>query len=192
MNIGMDIDDTITNTSKEIDIWAKEYTEKVLKRKFELQELEIFDSMWARHLYNWTIEEDKNFWDLYYEKIMENVKPKDDAVEVINELEKHNEIIIITARWDRENEIISKITKKWLEQNNIKYSKLFMGYKDKRNIAKENNIELFIDDSYITCKEIFNIGIRTMMMNSRINHHFNDRNIERVFTWKEIKDKLGR
>lgn len=191
MNIGIDIDDTITDTSTQTDIWAKEYTEKVLKRKFELQELEIFDPMWAKHLYHWTIEEDKNFWDFYYEKIMEQVKPKENAIEIINELAQNNEIIIITARWDRENGIISKITKKWLADNNVKYSKLFIGHKDKRNIVKENNITLFIDDSYTTCKEISDIGIRTMMMNSRINNNIKDEKIERVFSWKEIRGKIS-
>ncbi|CDE09912.1 unknown [Clostridium sp. CAG:354] len=33
MNIGIDIDDTIANTNTSIDTFAKEYTEKVLKRK---------------------------------------------------------------------------------------------------------------------------------------------------------------
>lgn len=192
MNIGIDIDDTITKTTEEVDIWAKEYTQNVLNRKFELQKIEIFDPMWARHLYNWTVEEDKKFWDLYYEKIMANVKPKEDAVNIINSLAKNNEIIIITARWDRESGIISKITKEWLEDNNIKYSKLFIGHIDKRNIVKENNIELFIDDSYTTCKEISNLGIRTMMMDSRINKEFKDETIERVFSWREIENNLGR
>ena len=32
MNIGIDIDDTISQTSEETDKWAKEYTEKILKR----------------------------------------------------------------------------------------------------------------------------------------------------------------
>lgn len=33
MNIGIDIDDTIANTNTSIDAFAREYTEKVLKRK---------------------------------------------------------------------------------------------------------------------------------------------------------------
>ena len=191
MKIGIDIDDTITNTSEEIDIWAKEYTEKILKRKFELPKLEILDSMWARHLYNWTIEEDKNFWDLYYEKIVENVKPKENAVEIINELGKNNEIIIITARWDIESGIISKMTKDWLKNNNICYQKLYMGHLDKINIIKENNIDLFIDDSFKNCKEVAKIGIKTMLMDSRINKKMEDNTIERVFSWKDIKEKIS-
>ena len=190
MNIGIDIDDTIAKTSEETDIYAKEYTEKVLKRKFEFRKIEILDPMWARHLYGWSDEEDKNFWNLYYEKVMENVKPKDDAIEIINELSKENNIIIITARWDRESGIIAEITKKWIEKYNIKYDKLFIGHLDKRDIVKENNIELFIDDSFKTCKQISEIGVRTFIMNSRINKEMEDDKLERVFSWKEIAEKI--
>lgn len=190
MNIGIDIDDTIAKTCEETDICAKEYTENVLKRKFELKEVEILDPMWAKHLYGWTIEEDKNFWDIYYEKIMENVKPKDDAVEIINELAKVHNIIIITARWDKENGIVSKITKEWLEKYNINYNKLFVGYINKTQIVNENNVELFIDDSIKTCKQISEMGVKTFIMNSRINKDMQDEELERVFSWKEIKEKI--
>ena len=190
MNIGIDIDDTIAKTSEETDIWAKEYTEKVLKRKFKLNKTKIIDPMWAKHLYNWTVEEDKIFWDLYYEKIMESVKPKEDAIEVINNLSKNNQIFIITARWDRDSGIISQITKKWLEKNKINYNKLFLGHLDKRKIVKDNNIELFIDDSIKTCMQISEMNIKTLIMNSRINEDLEENKIERVFSWNDIANKL--
>ena len=132
MNIGIDIDDTITKTSEEIDKYAKKYTEETLKRKFELQKIEVFDPIWTKQLYNWTTEEDDKFWDLYYEKIMENVKPKEDAIEVINKLSLKNNIIIITARRGVKNENILKTTEEWLKKNNVNYTKLFIGHKDKR------------------------------------------------------------
>lgn len=190
MNIGIDIDDTITKTSEEIDIYAKKYTEEVLKRKFELKEVEILDPMWAKYLYDWSIQEDKKFWDLYYEQIMENVKPKENSVEIINEFSKKSNIIIISARWDRENSIISKITKEWLEKYNIHYDKLFMGHKDKRAIVEENNIDIFIDDSFKTCKQISEMNVKTLIMNSRLNKDMEDNDLERVFSWKEIKEKI--
>ena len=190
MNIGIDIDDTIAKTSEETDIWAKYYTEKILKRTFKIGEIESTDPMWARHLYKWSIEEDKKFWDLYYEKIMENVDIKNNAKEVINYLNKYHNIIIITARWEKSNGIIEKITKQWLESKKINYDKFFMGYKDKRGIVKENNINIFIDDSIKTCEEISELNVRTMLMNSRINKNFKTDRIERVFSWDEIKKKI--
>ena len=77
MNIGIDIDDTISKTTEAIDEMAKYYTENILKREFKLNEdKEILDPMWAKYLYGWTTEENDKFWDLYYEKIMSNLSPK--------------------------------------------------------------------------------------------------------------------
>ena len=190
MKIGIDIDDTITKTIEEVDIWAKEYTEKVLKKEFKMKTTEILEPMWAKFLYGWNEEEDRNFWDLYYEEIMKNVKPKDDAIEIINKLSKNNNIIIITARWDREDKSIEKITQNWFEKYKIKYNKIFLGHQDKRQIVKENNIEIFIDDNFQTCKQISELNVRTLLMDTRLNKNIEDSNMERVFSWKDIKEKI--
>ena len=190
MNIGIDIDDTITNNSKLIDEFAKEYTEKVLKRKFEIKTLDVISPMWAQYVYGWNEEEDDKFWELYYEKTMKNAIPKENAVKIINRLAKNNKIIIITARWDKENGIISQITKDWLKKQGIQYDKLFMGHQDKRKVVIENDINIFIDDNYKTCKQISEIGVRTLIMNSRLNKEIQDNDIERVFSWEEIEQKI--
>lgn len=190
MNIGIDIDDTITKTSEELDILAKEYTENILKRKFELNKIEVIDPMWAKYLYNWNDQEEKAFWDLYYEKAMTNVKPKDGAIETINNLAKNNEIIVITARWENENGKIATITRNWLQKYGIKYNKLFLGYEDKRELVRANNIEIFIDDNYKTCKLVSETNVRTLIMDSRLNRNMKDDKLERVFSWQDIEEKL--
>ena len=190
MIIGIDIDDTIANTIEQTDIYAKEYTEKILKRNFKLNKADVNDPMWAKHVYGWSIEEDKNFWDLYYEKVIENVNLKDAAAEVINKLYENNEIIIITARWDRKSNIINNITKEWLKKYNIHYHKLYMNHQDKRNIVEENKINLFIDDSIMICKELENIGVKTFIMNLRVNEKTDVGKMTRVNSWNEIYSKI--
>ena len=98
MIIGIDIDDTISETTIQTDIYAKEFTESVLNRNFKIHETDSTDPMWAKYVYRWSFEENEKFWDLYYEKDMANVKPKYNAIKVINELYKDNEIIIISCR----------------------------------------------------------------------------------------------
>lgn len=190
MRIGIDIDDTITKSTEEIDKYAKEYTENILKRNFEPKSDNITDPRWSKYVYSWNEEEDKKFWDLYYEKFIENVKPKENAIEVINKLSKTNDIIIITARWTVKSGIISEITENWLKKYCINYTKLYLGHKDKRKIAKENNIDIFIDDNIKTCKELHDEGIKTYIMDSRLNHSMDVGDIERVYSWKEILSKL--
>lgn len=187
MIIGIDIDDTVTKTTEQTDIFAKEYTEKILKREFSIN-FDAYDPMWAREAYGWSDEEDREFWDLYYAKVVEIVEPKDNSIEVINELFKDNEIIIISARWD--SGLIQKKTKKWLNNHGVKYHKLFMGHIDKREICNENNINLFIDDSLKTCEEIESIGIKTLLMESRRTKEMDTENISKVKDWLEIREKI--
>lgn len=187
MNIGIDIDDTIAKTTETVDLWAKEYTESILKRSFKIDnEKNILDPMWARHVYNWSKEEDSKFWDLYYEKIMESLEPKENAINVINYLARKNKIIIVTARWDRKNGIIEKITKEWLQKYKINYSKLYINHKDKRDISRENNIEIFIDDNFVTCKQLSEINIKVLMVNTRLNKNIQDVEIQRIDSWQDI------
>ena len=189
MNIGIDIDDTIANTNISIDTFAKEYTEKVLKRNFKINNLDnVLDPMWAKYLYGWTIEEDAKFWEDKYELTMQNATIKDGASRVINKLYKNNEIIIITARAD--NQKIRDLTVKWLEENNIHYHKIYMGHLDKKRIIQKNKIDVFIDDNFKNCKEASNLGVRTLLMDSRINKNLNYENIKRVFSWNEIEKEL--
>ena len=124
-------------------------------------------------------------------KIMENVKPKEDAVEVINNLSVKNNIIIITARCDRESGIIAKITKEWLKKNKVNYTKIFIGHTDKRKISEECKIDVFIDDSYKTCEQIAGLGIKTYMMDSRINKTLEEKNWKRVYSWKDFEKEMS-
>lgn len=190
MILGIDIDDTITKTTEQTDIFAKEYTEKVLNREFSIN-LDTYDPMWVQAAYGWTKEDEKGFWNLYYEKDMDMVKPKENAIEVINELYKNHEIILITARWDYESGIIKKITEDWLERHDVHYHKLFINHVDKRKISMENNIDLFIDDSLKTCREIESIGIKTLLMTSRRADKIDVGSIIKVNSWDEILQKIN-
>lgn len=193
MNIGIDIDDTIAKTFEQIDICAKIYTEKNLKKEFKLHnENEILDPMWIKYLYNWTKEEEIKFFDLYYEKIIEEAEIKEDVAEVINRLSKKHNIILITARWDNKDKVINQITQNWLEKYKINYNKLFLGHVDKTQIAKESKIDIFIDDNFKTCKQISELGIKTLMMDSRLNKNLEDEKIKRVYSWKEIEEYFNK
>lgn len=190
MNIGIDIDDTISKTTEMIDIFAQKFTEGELKRSFTINEKNVTDPYWAKETYSWTEKECDRFFEIYYEKIMENLEPKEDVIDAINHLAKSNKIIIITARWDKENKIMAQITKNWLEKHQIHYDQLYVGHKDKRQLVTENNVEIFIDDNYKTCKQISELNVRTLIMNSRLNKNIKDDKLERVFSWKEIKEKI--
>ena len=58
------------------------------------------------------------------------------------------------------------------------------------NIVKENNIDLFIDDSIKTCNEIQSIGIKSLIMTTRLNKNIDVGKIIRVNNWDEIYSEI--
>ena len=183
MNIGIDIDDTLSESIEATDYYAKEYTETILKRKFDMKKVKEYNNTWYLEAYGWNQKEDEDFFRLYQYKILQNAKPKKDVQEVIKRISNNNRIIIITAR---EKEL-KDITIKWFEDNNITFDDIIFEQKDKIIAAKENHIDLFIDDNYKICKSISENGIKALLMNSRINSKIKLEQIIRVYNWKDIE-----
>ena len=88
---------------------------------------------------------------------------------------------------------IREITTKWLEENNVEYDEIFLNAEDKLKLVKENNIDIFIDDSFTNCKKIaHNSNAKVYIMNSKVNESLDDEKIERVFSWPEIYHLIGK
>lgn len=186
MNIGIDIDDTISESYEILFPYAQKYTIEELKRNASIEGKNEATHMYIETMHNWNNEEADKFWNTYYEKMLPQIKVKAFAVETIKKLAENNKIILITARWEDEKGTIQKITEKWLEKNNIVYDKLIVNAQEKLKIARENNIDLFIDDSFKNCSEVSNGGIKTFIMDSKVNAAYNDEKITRVYSWPHV------
>ena len=68
--------------------------------------------------------------------------------------------------------------------------KLILHTPDKLKASKENNIDVFIEDSYDTCKELTENGIKSYLMTSKMNENIETGEIERVHNWTEVYEKL--
>ena len=191
MNIGIDIDDTISDTFESAIVYAKEYIKNELNKEPIIDMTKVRDHYYIRDMFNLSHEEAEEFWVKYYTRIVENVKPKKFSVEMINKLKSEgNNIIIITARWDGENIDAFEISKKWLEKYNLNFDKMYVGIENKAEIAIKENIDLFIDDSIRNCEEVSAVGIKSYLFNSETNKHINeDKHIDRVYSWEEIYSK---
>lgn len=192
MNIGIDIDDTIANTYEILFNYAQNYTIEDLKRSGKIDRNEkLYTHMYCTALHNWTEEEEKDFFDKYYETILNEVKPKKYSIEVINKLkEENNNIYIITARFDSDKFNVEETTKRWLEKYGIKYDELFLNIDNKAKIAKENDLDIFIDDSFKNCKELLDIGIKTYIFDTRINESLEYEKLERVYSWPHLYQEI--
>ena len=129
MIIGIDIDDTITETT----IIANQYLVK-------------FDSNYQDY-HDLPKERYYDFLNLYQADIVRNNILKEGCKEAFDYLKNSGcKIIIITARSSEFNPNIENLTKEFLDNNHLGYNNLIFMAKDKGLIAKQQKVELFIDD----------------------------------------------
>lgn len=140
MILGIDIDDTITETT----ITGNKYITK-------------FDNSYKSYH---ELPQDKyfKFLKLYLEDIVKNNTLKDGVKEAFDYFRNIGcKIIIITARNNTHSPKIKDLTKEFLDKNNLQYDKLVfddLNTGDKSYLAIENKIDIFIDDKEIILDKI--------------------------------------
>lgn len=193
MRIGIDIDDTTVIAVNSMIKYADIYDINILGRKGTNGNLGLIQNRYyLKALYGWTDEEKFDFFNRYYKSVLEECEAMPYASEVIKKLkEEGNEIFFITARLNNIKNCDSEaITRKTLEENNIPYDKLIVNASDKLKFCKEHNIEIFIEDSYDTCKQLQESGIKSYLMTTRMNEKINSLEVDRVTNWNEIYSKI--
>ena len=177
MRIGIDIDDVLVDTSKVM----KEYIYKldnngdILNHMEEIMRGEIPNDIVSRFI-------DNNIID-----ILDNVKLKENAKEVLNRISSNNEIIFVTSRGEEKFKGSEKTTLEYLEENDIKYNKIIFNAFNKAKICKDNNIDVLIDDSIKLCEEAQQEGIKSILFTSIVNMN-KETNVKRVENWLELEN----
>ena len=194
MNIGLDFDDTISETFESLLPYSQIYTIEDLKRNSNIDlRGDISNHFYIVYVNGWNEQEATVFWEKYYAEILRELNIKKFAAKVINKLkEEGHKIYLITARWDMRADNVNEITEQWLKENNVQYDELILNASDKLKIAEENNIDVFIDDSFNNCKSIVdNTKAKVYLMNTKMNENLNDKNIKRVYSWPEVYNILN-
>ena len=193
MRIGIDIDDTAFITVNSMLKYADKYHKEVLGKKEIKNSLGLIKNRYyLKAIYGWNDEEKLGFFNMYYKNVLEECKPMPDVDKVCKDLKsKGNEIYFITARLNNiENCNTEEITKRGLEENHIPYDKLLINVSNKLEAAKENNIELFIEDSFETCSELYEQGIKSILMTTKMNNQIDSGKIPRVNSWQEVYKEI--
>lgn len=177
MNIGIDIDDTITNTYETLlTIISMKYGlnhKKLISKKLKYEE--VYSKLDDFDLYK---------RDLFY-MMVKSVTLKENVVEVINKLKNNgNNIVFITARNYYDYVDPYKVSYEYLIKNNIPFDKLFVNVYDKGSLCKKENIDIFIDDNVRNCNSVKSVGIRTIQFDNDFTSKVDD--VEHVSSWKEL------
>lgn len=131
MIIGIDIDNTITNTEEKALEYVKKYNPNLINY----------------NLHNVKLKELARFYKKYLNQIFMEVTLKENVKETLENFHKRGyKIIFITARSTDLDISFEEITKEYLKSNNIIYDKLIMKSSNKGIDAERENVDIFIDD----------------------------------------------
>ena len=183
MRIGIDIDDTITNSW---DVLFKEYA-----KIFNVPESELINA----NPYYHNIIKTKYSLEEYFEKvipvndiIVPNLPLKENVKEVIDKLyDLGHTVTFITAR-GKENTNAYEVTKNYLDKHKIKYEKIILGIRSKAEACINEKIDLLIDDSIKHCTAVSESGIDVLMFETRYNKDYNQ--FKHVKNWNEIYEYI--
>ncbi len=152
MRIGIDIDDTLLDTSKSFDKVIKKYNVNFSKKLNE----------------KWTVEESDFIYKNYLFEVLVNAKPKEKSQEVVKKLqEEGHKLYIITARGNVHCKNIEEETLKIIK-NLYNIDEFYFGYFNKQDIANSLNLDLMIDDNISVYNSIKNVGIDCILFGDTI------------------------
>lgn len=192
MNIGIDIDNTITEVQDELNKAAYEYAVKLGKNinnaENPLEDIKNNGDVYKKK-FEFTYEELKYFLKNIQEEITNKAKLRINAVETINKLRKEgHKIFIITARDSEFHDDPYLLSKNWLDKNNIEYDKLIVNAREKGVVCKNENIDLFIDDQLNNCLDVLKEGIKVIRISKEISKNAE---IVDLDNWNKIYEFIG-
>ena len=178
MNIGFDIDETLTNSEK----YIKDLCLTFIKKNQLPYKMVNPNAQSASDMFDWSFEVFCKFWEDYgfiYEK---NVPARNEASDVLNYLRNEGHTIyIVTSRFT--NNTFER-SKNWLIENNIPFDYLAVDVKDKAQYCLDNNIQLFVDDSLKVYNSLKQNNINVFMINGYTNRDVKD--IQKIYSLEEI------
>ena len=180
MKIGIDIDDTVSQTNERLIEEAVKYDREFVKgRGFKDKNAYSFMEM-----FYWSVVDVDNFLKKFRKSnAFYELEPKENAAKYITKLyEEGNEIYFITRRQDTFK--VKAMTKKWMKKNGFKYNKIFFHIKEKGQFCHEYDIDLFIDNDEKNVYEAEEYKIDSLLMATRYNENVED--LRKVYSWEEI------
>ena len=179
MRIGIDLDNTICNTSEIIHDRIKKYAVK----KSVSSEVITKDPKLIREFYN-----------DYSIDIFKNVSIKDNVSKVLNNLKnKGDKIYVITARSNDylKKSSVEEETFNWLKKHGIIVDDIITNSygEAKANVCLGYGIDIMIDDDIINYDAINYVGIKCLLFDDMNNYEEHE---NRVTSWMEVEEYIER
>ncbi len=189
MRIGIDIDNTITRTSKTIMRYAD-----LFAKANQLNAVPNYTEYYIEDALGWPKKMVERFMEQHLLEIYSEVQPKCRAAEVIRELSEKHALILITSR-NRFYPGIEEATRDWLARYSIPYDLLVMNATDnmhhfsKVQACRDNMVEIMIEDHHDLAVEL-SAYLPVILFSYPYNQHVDAPNITRVNDWNQVKQLL--
>ena len=193
MKIGIDIDDTTFLTVKSMLKYADIFEEEISGNPTNRDSFGLIENRYyLKALYGWDDKTKFTFFDKYYKNVLEECTMLPNADKIIRKLKENGDTIhFITARlMNIEGCDTEAITRKSLSDFGIPYDSLILHVSDKLSFFKENNLDICIEDSFETCKQLTDNGIKSILMTTKMNSKIDSGEIVRVNSWEEVYEEV--
>ena len=180
MRIGIDIDDTIT------DSWPS--VMEIMCRDFNRDVNEVISSkLIYEKITGLSFDDYLKYSSHVFPVVLKNAKLKDNVIDVLNKLIVSNEIYFITARLDACYGDAYKFSKDFLDRSGVPYTGIIANTREKGIVCKNLGIDLFIDDSKRNCEDVSSYGIPVIMFGNYFNSDCNK--FHKIYNWNELLEE---
>jgi hypothetical protein len=158
MKIGIDIDDTLTNTVELQKSYWQEYVKNHPNKDYNEEIPKNINTFGYKYI--------EDYWDLYREPLF-YPSFKENASLVTNKLDNDGyELCVITSRPDYKYKDLHKRLEEWFKQNNIPIKTIYTNIKNKGHYCKKKNIDLLIDNDIAQINEANKYKVKAIMFNN--------------------------
>ena len=159
MTIGIDIDDTLTNTK---ELQASYWKEYYLNNPEEGYTEEV-----PSNINTFGFPYIEAYWDIYREQLFYPTF-KENASKVVKMLKNDGyDLCVITSRPDHKYKDLHKRLENWFNENGIPIDTIYTNIKNKGHYCKKKNIDLLIDNDIAQIEEANKYHVKTIMFGNR-------------------------
>lgn len=189
MNIGIDIDDTLTYSHELRLSYGQEFDYK----NFGGSKLKNPNGRDTMDIFSWDEETDMKLWWEILSNQEKHNSPRPFAKEIIKKMRKDgHKVFIISARDEKYFKAPYEESKKWLDDSDIEYDDILIACKEKGKACKELNINVFLDDNEQNCIEVADRGIQAFIFDNVFNQNLLDKRIKRVYSFVQFYSEINK
>ena len=152
MRIAVDLDGVVFNSEMYFMAAGEWYDCKILGKN----SIKKKDEPRVQDKYNWSQEELRGYIDRYANTTDFDVMPF--ARDIIDEMRRNNTVLVISARGQFNEDEIT-IARRKLDEAHIVFDEYYFSYLDKSAIARDQRIDVIIDDRYDVCEQLSKDGV---------------------------------